>query len=205
MTGTSRRGPYRTIAATLIAAVLATGVSAAQPPGQGQAQVQGLQYVQDAAGAAGVAGTGDADRVGTHRRPVPGAVLRGADIPEQNWLPGHRGVDLAAAPGDVVSASSAGTVHFAGVVAGTPLVSVDHGDGLRTTYEPVIASVSTGDTVHAGQRIGVLADAASLPSTARRGEGLSWGARVEAPDGGSAVRYIDPMSLLGLVHVRLWS
>ncbi|MGP9723284.1 M23 family metallopeptidase [Corynebacterium sp. AOP40-9SA-29] len=197
MTGTSRRGPYRTIAGTLIAAVLATGVAAAQA--QEQAQSWQQHEVQDAAGA------GNRARFGTHRRPVPGAVLQGADIPEQNWLPGHRGVDLTATPGDAVSASAAGTVHFAGVVAGTPLVSVEHGNGLRTTYEPVIAAVSTGDTLHAGQHIGVLADASTLPATARRGEGLSWGARVEPPDGGSAVRYIDPMSLLGVVRVRLWS
>ncbi|WP_291479798.1 M23 family metallopeptidase [Corynebacterium sp.] len=135
-----------------------------------------------------------------HHRPVPGGVIRAADIPEHDWLPGHRGVDLAASPGDVVVSSSDGTVHFAGVVAGTPVVSVTHGDGVRTTYEPVIAGVSAGDPVRRGQAVGVLADAAKLPDSARRDAGLSWGART-GPD---HERYIDPMSLLAPVRVRLW-
>lgn len=133
-----------------------------------------------------------------HHRPVPGAVLRPADIPEKDWMPGHRGVDLAARPGEQVRSSGPGVVHFAGPVAGTPVVSVDHGGGLRTTYEPVTAAVSPGDRVVRGQVLGTLADAAALPDTARRDPGLSWGARVG--DG-----YIDPMTLLGVVAVRLWS
>ncbi|HIW91656.1 MAG TPA: M23 family metallopeptidase [Candidatus Corynebacterium avicola] len=138
-----------------------------------------------------------ADVSRTHLRPVDGAVLQAADIPEQNWLPGHRGVDLEARPGAMIRASGAGTVRFAGVVAGTPLVSIDHGDGLVTTYEPVLSGVSQGETVSRGQVIGRLADAATLPETARRDPGLSWGARLDEG-------YIDPMSLLGSVRVRLW-
>lgn len=133
----------------------------------------------------------------THLRPVDGEVLRAAEIPEQNWLPGHRGVDLGARPGATIRSSGAGTVRFAGVVAGTPVVSVDHGDGLVTTYEPVLAGVSQGDAVSRGQVLGRLADAATLPETARRDPGLSWGARFND-------RYIDPMSLLGSLRVRLW-
>ena len=33
-------------------------------------------------------------------------------------------------------------MRFAGVVAGRGVVSVDHGSGLRTTYEPVDAAVA---------------------------------------------------------------
>jgi hypothetical protein len=138
----------------------------------------------------------------THRRPVPGGVLVPADIPEQNWLPGHRGVDLTAAPGAVVHASAAGTVRFAGTVAGTPVVSIDHGAGLRTTYEPVLTTVHRGDHVSRGQAIGRLADAAGLPETARRTPGLSWGAVLGEE---TAEHYIDPMTLLGPVRVRLWA
>ncbi|WP_260853068.1 peptidoglycan DD-metalloendopeptidase family protein [Corynebacterium glyciniphilum] len=136
-----------------------------------------------------------------HVRPVPGQVVRPADIPTENWLRGHRGVDLHALPGDAVAASAGGTVHFAGVVAGNPVVSINHSPALRTTYEPVIASVSAGDHVSSGEVIGVLADAGSLPETARREDGLSWGART----GDGYERYIDPMSLLAPVVVRLWS
>lgn len=146
-----------------------------------------------------------------HRRPVPGGVLVPADIPEQNWLPGHRGVDLVAAPGAPVHASSSGTVRFAGVVAGTPVVSVDHGGGLRTTYEPVLADVRRGEHVSRGQVLGRLADAATLPETARRDPGLSWGAVLDGANGTGGTdstggeRYIDPMTLLGPVQVRLWA
>ncbi|WP_394288879.1 murein hydrolase activator EnvC family protein [Corynebacterium variabile] len=138
-----------------------------------------------------------------HLRPVPGTVLVPADIPDQNWLPGHRGVDLDAASGAAVRASAAGTVRFAGVVAGTPTVSVDHGGGLRTTYEPVLAQVRAGEQVSRGQILGELADHASLPGTARRDPGLHWGA-VLGPPAEDAERYIDPMTLLGPVQVRLW-
>ena len=136
----------------------------------------------------------------THHRPVPGEVLSPADIPAENWRPGHRGVDLAAEPGSPVRAGAAGTVRFAGVVAGTPTVSVDHGDGLRTTYEPVLSDVSVGDRVVRGDVLGTLADTATLPESARHEVGLHWGAVVT--DGGE--RYIDPMTLLGPVRVRLW-
>lgn len=150
----------------------------------------------------------------THTRPVSGTVLVPADIPEQNWRPGHRGVDLDARAGDEVRASESGTVRFAGVVAGTPTVSVDHGNGLRTTYEPVIAAVSEGERVIRGQVLGSLADAGTLPDSARKDAGLHWGAvlqTAEFPDSGTAgdgapgpERYIDPMMLLAPVHVRLW-
>lgn len=138
--------------------------------------------------------------VRTHRLPLlnkNGTVSRPADIPEENWKAGHRGVDLEAAPGDVVVASRGGVVVFAGSVAGTPVVSVEHSDGLRTTYEPVLAQVTKGQSVGRGERIGVLANAASLPDAARKSLGLSWGARI-APRS-----YIDPMTLLGEVRVRL--
>ena len=69
--------------------------------------------------------------------PYPAAVSRPADIPEQNWKPGHRGVDLPLRLGADVLAAGDGVVAFVGVVAGTPVVSVDHAGGIRTTYQPV--------------------------------------------------------------------
>ena len=73
------------------------------------------------------------------------------------WLPGHRGVDLAAERGDVVRAARAGTVTVAGDIAGRGVVVVSHLGGLRTTYEPVVAVVAVGDAVDAGDVIGTLA------------------------------------------------
>lgn len=140
--------------------------------------------------------------VRSHRLPTSkdATVLRAADIPDKAWKPGHRGVDLQATPGQVIVASRGGIVAFAGVVAGTPVVSISHSDGIRTTYEPVLARVKAGQQVRRGEPIGVLADATALPDYARASPGLSWGARIE----GKERRYIDPMTLLGSVRVRLW-
>lgn len=129
------------------------------------------------------------------------AVVRPADIPEQNWNPGQRGVVLRASPGDPVRASMSGTVHFAGTVAGTPVVSIRHAGGLRTTYEPVAAQVAAGDHVTRGQIIGVLVDTRTLPATARKPPGLAWGAILSS--GPNREGYLDPMTLLGSTRVRL--
>ncbi|HEY7043125.1 MAG TPA: M23 family metallopeptidase, partial [Nocardioidaceae bacterium] len=55
------------------------------------------------------------------------SVVRGFEPPADPWGPGHRGVDIAGAPGQPVLAVAAGTVTFAGQVAGTGVVVVNHG------------------------------------------------------------------------------
>ncbi|GGQ39510.1 peptidase M23 [Streptomyces mutabilis] len=88
------------------------------------------------------------------------AVLRGWEPPANPYGPGHRGVDLAAQAGATVRAVAAGTVSFAGRVAGRGVVSVElaaTGDPpLRTTYEPVAVSVEKGDEVAAGEVLGTV-------------------------------------------------
>ncbi|MBV7294028.1 murein hydrolase activator EnvC family protein [Corynebacterium sp. TAE3-ERU16] len=120
----------------------------------------------------------------------PGPVLRPFDPPAHDWLPGHRGVDLELPRGRPVRAAGDGTVFFAGTVAGTATVSIDHPDGTRTTYQPVIAAVTAGDTVTEGQVIG------RLGTDPRGWPGLSWGAR----RGGA---YVNPLGLLPLPLIRL--
>ncbi|WP_444962579.1 M23 family metallopeptidase [Nocardiopsis sp. M1B1] len=122
----------------------------------------------------------------------PVEVLRPFDPPEQRWLAGHLGVDLAAEPGREVRAAGAGRVHFAGRVAGAPLVSVAHGD-LRTTYLPVESDLVRGDPVAAGDVLGTLA--AAPPHCPDR-PCLHWGL-LRGDD------YLDPLSLLGLGEFRL--
>ena len=67
-----------------------------------------------------------------------------------------RGVDLAALPGESIRAPAAGTVRFAGVVGGKPVVSVAVGAWVLSV-ENVDATVSTGDQVHPGHPIGAVA------------------------------------------------
>lgn len=129
----------------------------------------------------------------TTGKPSAATVLRPFDPPEHDWLPGHRGVDLAAKEGQVILAADGGTIAFAGVVAGTPVVSVDHRDGIRTTYQPVRAMVRPGDVVAQGEPIGVLARPRD------NWPGLHWGARPIS----EAKAYINPLSLLDEPTIRL--
>lgn len=124
------------------------------------------------------------------RPPVAGPVVRVFTAGPEPWSGGHRGVDLAAAPGAVVRAAAAGTVSFAGVVAGVPSVAVDHGGGLRTTYTPVVGAVAAGTVVPAGRPIGTLAIGHCTSGC------LHWG----LTDGTS---YFDPTAHLVIRPVRL--
>lgn len=122
----------------------------------------------------------------------PHPVVRGFDPPETPWDAAHRGVDLAGRPGQPVRAALAGTVTFAGTIAGRGVVVVDHG-GFRTTYEPVVAGISVGDRVDQGGTLGVLEVAGThCPPQAC----LHWGLR-------EGDRYRDPLLLVGTVEVRL--
>lgn len=121
-------------------------------------------------------------------------VVSGFDPPDTRWGAGHRGVDLAGSPGQVVRSALPGTITFASVLAGRSVVVVDHG-ATRTTYEPVVASVSVGDVVEAGHPIGrlELRQSHCLPAAC-----LHWGL-IRNPDD----VYLDPLSLVGAQRVRL--
>lgn len=114
------------------------------------------------------------------------AVLRGWEPPATVYGRGHRGVDLAAPAGAPVRAVAAGRVSFAGRVAGRGVVSVAlTGTDLRTTYEPVTASVEKGEEVEAGEVVGTVAPTGSHCTTAC----VHWGLR-------RGETYLDPLSLL---------
>ncbi|MEU9831257.1 peptidoglycan DD-metalloendopeptidase family protein [Streptosporangium sp. NPDC048047] len=127
-------------------------------------------------------------------RPLAGRlrVLREFAPPARPWLAGHRGTDLAAPPGTEVRAAGAGTVGYAGPLAGRGVVTVLHDGGLRTTYLPVTPSVRHGQTVERGQVIGTLQD---VPGHCPAGC-LHWGLLRDW-------LYLDPLLLLGRGRVRL--
>ncbi|MFL6182928.1 MAG: murein hydrolase activator EnvC family protein [Actinomycetes bacterium] len=114
----------------------------------------------------------------------PTAIVTEFEDPEP-YAAGHRGIDLAATVGQVVSASRTGTVTVAGQVAGRPVVVVQHRGVTRTTYLPVIPIVRVGDRVQAGDPIGTVAGFGHCLATTC----LHWGAR-------RGDEYIDPRSLL---------
>jgi len=118
-----------------------------------------------------------------HAWPISGPVVRGFDPPQSSYGAGHRGVDIGAPAGTPVASAADGIVTFVGVIDGVPMVTVTHGD-VRTTYQPVAPTVSTGQAVGAGQTIGTLL--ASHGSTTSLHFGVLLGET-----------YLDPLSWLG--------
>jgi murein DD-endopeptidase MepM/ murein hydrolase activator NlpD len=118
--------------------------------------------------------------------PTP-SVTRYFEPPATPYGPGHRGVDLVAAPGTNVLAAAEGVVMFAGQVAGRGVVSIDHEGGLHTTYQPLAPVVTAGDQVYRGQVLGTLAPGhPGCPDTAC----LHFGVR-------KGDVYVDPLALIG--------
>ncbi|MFI6036204.1 murein hydrolase activator EnvC family protein [Streptomyces sp. NPDC051315] len=114
------------------------------------------------------------------------AVLRGWEPPATTYTRGHRGVDLAATPGAPVHAAAAGRVSYAGRVAGRGVVSVHlAGTDLRTTYEPVRATVTKGDQVTAGEVVGTVEPTGSHCTAPC----VHWGLLRDRT-------YLDPLTLL---------
>jgi murein DD-endopeptidase MepM/ murein hydrolase activator NlpD len=125
---------------------------------------------------------------------VPAVVVRAFEAPPAPYAAGHRGVDLATAPSEVVRAAGLGRVRFAGPVAGRGVVVIEHSDGVLTEYEPVTATVSAGEPVSRGEPIGHVQSRHGACGTGRC---VHWGARRHGV-------YFDPMTLLlGLGPVRL--
>jgi murein DD-endopeptidase MepM/ murein hydrolase activator NlpD len=124
---------------------------------------------------------------GTYDWPVDGPVIRGFDAAETPYGPGHRGIDIAAAPGTTVRAAGDGVVAFAGRIAGALYVSIDHPDGIRTTYSWLdTISVRRGQEILRADPVGTTG--AGHPGT--EPPHLHFGARL-------ADRYVDPLLLLG--------
>lgn len=125
--------------------------------------------------------------------PPPHQVVRGFAPPAHNWLPGRRGVDLAAHVGEQVLAPGAGRVAFAGAVGGVGVLTLRHPGGLETTYEPVRAAVKVGTTVTAGTVVATVLGSGGhcLPAVC-----LHWGVR-------RGDTYLDPLAMVGATRVRL--
>ena len=106
--------------------------------------------------------------------------------PAHEYGPGHRGIDIAAA--GEVRAPADGVVAFVGTVVDRPLITIDHGGGLVTTFEPVIAAVSSGQEVSAGDVIGTVSTGGHAASGT-----LHLGLRVHGA-------YVDPMIMFGPIE-----
>ncbi len=129
---------------------------------------------------------------GTWSWPVSGPVIRGFDPPDTPFGAGHRGIDIAVAPGSPILAPEAGTVSFAGRVGGELFVTIVHGGGLSSTYSWIsAAAVRKGDVVSRGQTIGATGTGhpgGSVPH-------LHFGVKLDG-------EYVDPLELLAPLGVQ---
>ena len=87
---------------------------------------------------------------------APVVVANAYAAPPRPYAAGHRGIDLAASPGAVVSSPSTATVRFAGVVVDRAVLTLDHGDGVLSSYEPLASELEVGAEVVAGTRLGLV-------------------------------------------------
>ena len=93
--------------------------------------------------------------------PAPHPIVGGFIAPANPYGSGHRGIDISTAAVPVaaavtVSAPADGVVHFVGMVAGRPVISLRHADGLVSSYEPVQSQLTSGAVVVRGEPIGIL-------------------------------------------------
>ncbi len=112
-------------------------------------------------------------------------VLAFFDRPARRWLAGHRGIDLRAEEGSPVRSPGEGVVVFVGRVVNRGVVTVSHGD-LRSSLEPVDATVALGDEVAAGSVLGTVgSEAGHCAPVACVHWGVRWGDE-----------YLDPLDVL---------
>jgi peptidase M23-like protein len=123
--------------------------------------------------------------------PVTGAIVRGFDLPDDPYGPGHRGIDVAAAVGTVIIAPDDGVVTFAGKVGGRLFLTIDHGGGISSTCSWLSSVlVRKNDHVVRGQPVATTGwGHPELPMPH-----LHFGVR-------SNGTYVDPMAFLGPVAV----
>ena len=116
---------------------------------------------------------------GDYRAPSDAPIVDHFRPPPKPWMAGNRGIDYGTEPGAHVWAAADGRVIFAGEVGGQLHVTVEHLDGLRTSYSFLESiSVGVGYRVHAGDVVGIA------------GGPFHFGVR--APDNS----YLDPEALL---------
>ena len=119
--------------------------------------------------------------------PIAGSrtVIRPFETPASRYSAGHRGIDIAARPGDPVLAPESGTVRFAGVVVDRPTVTVETSQGVLISIEPLITTVAVGDAVTRGDALGVVGRGGHCDGTC-----IHLGVRV-------AGEYVSPMRFFG--------
>lgn len=125
--------------------------------------------------------------------PVAGAIVRGFDARAGPYGPGHRGIDIAASPGESVRAPATGRVEFSGPVAGTNWVTLLVAPGVLVTLGPLLDPAVTAGQVRRRAPVGRVGPGHTLPPAGQAGSGgeatLHLGVRVNGV-------YVDPLPYL---------
>lgn len=116
--------------------------------------------------------------------PVDAPITDHFRAPNCPYCAGNRGLEYVVAPGTAVRAMAAGTVTFAGDVAGTRYLVVEHTDGRLATYGRL-------DEIQVARGSAVLAGAVVATTTAALYVGLREGDV-----------YLDPEPLIGRLRRR---
>ena len=115
----------------------------------------------------------------------PRTIVRPYIAPATAYSAGHRGIDVTVLDG-IVTAPAPGIVHFAGTVVDRPVLSIDHGGGVISSYEPVTTTLRKGDPVARGDPIGQAVPGHCISLC------LHFGVRIDG-------EYVSPLSMLGQI------
>jgi murein DD-endopeptidase MepM/ murein hydrolase activator NlpD len=111
--------------------------------------------------------------------------------PQSDYSAGHRGVDFVVKFGENLYAPADGVVSFAGQLVNRAVLTIRHGSGIVTEFEPACASLPIGSTVFKGEIIGtVCAPNAGYLQHCSQDNCLHFSMRVDG-------KYLSPLALIG--------
>ncbi|WP_229659389.1 M23 family metallopeptidase [Nesterenkonia alkaliphila] len=123
------------------------------------------------------------------QRPVPGGLVQEYQAPPAPWAAGHRGVDLAVPAGGEVRSPADGVVSFSGAVVNREVLSINHGAGYVSSFEPVESELEVGEAVAQGEVVAALSTYDDSSNHCDQ-PCLHWGVRLHG-------NYINPLLMLG--------
>lgn len=133
-----------------------------------------------------------------HEQDSTPTILRHFEKPPAAWLAGHRGIDIKSQEQESVIAPARGVIRYAGIIAGVPTVSLQHQEGVVSSYQParLLPTLHIGSTVTQGEPFGVITYAQS--SAMHCTQCLHWGVFMpeHPPQYRNPMQYIEPQTIV---------
>lgn len=125
-------------------------------------------------------------------------ILRHFEKPPAAWLAGHRGIDIEVQEHETVIAPAQGVIRYAGIIAGVPTVSIQHQEGVVSSYQPVqlLPSLHIGSAITQRETFGIIALTQS--SAMHCTQCLHWGVFMpeHPPQYRNPMHYIEPKTIV---------